>query len=212
MEDVKELKRYTLKLTFRLLYLAKMKFRKEYSDPNGNKQKNLKIRKKIKNPKRSKGGYLKKSSRGNIPKSRRKRVFPGDNLFSYEYPSDRAKVSTGQSKRNKRSRDQLGMKRSIFPENNYPSLENDRRRTFFGDMGSNVKINPLNGEGYKTDNFNANVNLVKSSSTKFYSDYQHVPNRNADHVRFLRVTNRLFLKESRQGNKLDIMTEIKIGS
>ena len=159
-----------------------MKFRKEYSDPNCNKQKNLKIRKRVKNPKRAKGGYLKKSSRGNIPKSRRKKVFPGDNLFSYEYPSDRAKVSTGHSKRNKRSRDHLGMKRSIFPENNYPSLENDRRRTFFGDMGSNVKINPLNGEGYKTDNFKANVNLVKSSSTKFYSDYQHIPSHNPDHV------------------------------
>ncbi len=75
------------------------------------------------------------------------------------------------------------MKKSAFPEHNYPSIENDKRRTFFGEMGENIKLNPLNKEGFRTDNFNPNMNLVKSSSTKFYSDYQHVPHPRIENVR-----------------------------
>lgn len=51
---------------FRLLYLAKMKFRSEYSEPSSTKQKGFKIRKKIKHTRKAKTGYSKKRAKKNF--------------------------------------------------------------------------------------------------------------------------------------------------
>ena len=208
MEEVKELKR--------LLYLAKMKFRKENKSTFQNMQnKGFKIKKKW-NSRKIKTGYAKKR----FIKQSRDKMADRNRLLSYEVQNPRWKLSSENTIRNQQY-DEYFLQSSLF-NNDYAlknsnfvrnkkhehqqSIEKDKRSTFYGNFENRLSSNWMNGlsnEGFKTDNFKSRRSLVRCSSTNFnarlshpqHPDYQTLSNLPSDRNK---IPNEKRLKTSQQ--------------
>lgn len=195
MEEVKELKR--------LLYLAKMKFRKENKSTYQNLQdKGFKIKKKW-NSRKIKTGYTKKR----FIKQSRDKMADRNRLLSYEVQNPRNKLSSENTIRNQQF-DEYFLQSTLFKNNNdhaikvgsmiwnkkqdfQQSVDKERRTTFYGNFENRLSSNWTNGlssEGFKTDNFKSRRSLVRCSSTNFnarmshqyHPDYQTLSNLPSD--------------------------------
>ena len=184
MEDVKELKR--------LLCLAKMKLRR--NDPSINSKniqhRAIKVKRKGRNPRKVKTGYVKKR----IIKNSRDKILGHNNMFSYQLNNLRGQISTGNTNRNKMSREYLHQD-SLFNRNNneyiiksenlipnhkheHQSSIDNNRMVYPSDENNVINLNHILGlshEGFKTDNFKSRRSLVRSSSTNFNARLSYHP-------------------------------------